>query len=115
VCYTREFKNPKTDTFKAIFYSGLLCIAVFTLVPIAFQSHLGLGHMVSPAVVDAAGVVTTPAVYDGMLEASIYSGMGVAKALSDMVGGGDYDGASFITSNYDINGRFFTHAVSSIS
>jgi amino acid transporter len=88
VCYTREFKNPKTDTFKAIFYSGLLCIAVFTLVPIAFQGHLGLGQMVTPAVVDAAGVVTTPAVYDGMLEPSIYSGMGVAAAFSKIIGGG---------------------------
>ena len=28
VCYTRELKNPKTDTFKAIFYSGLLCMRV---------------------------------------------------------------------------------------
>ena len=27
VCYTRELRNPKTDTFKAIFYSGLLCIS----------------------------------------------------------------------------------------
>jgi amino acid transporter len=89
VCYTREFKNPKSDTFKAIFYSGLLCIAVFILVPIAFQSHLGLGHMVTPAVVDAAGVVTSPAVYDGMLEASIYSGMGVAAAFSNIIGGED--------------------------
>ena len=88
VCYTREFKNPKTDTFKAIFYSGLLCIAVFTLVPIAFQGHLGLGHMVTPAVVDAAGAVTTPAVYDGMLEPSIYSGMGIASAFSKIIGGG---------------------------
>ncbi|MES2180535.1 MAG: APC family permease, partial [Pseudomonadota bacterium] len=88
VCYTREFKNPKTDTFKAIFYSGLLCIAVFTLVPIAFQGHLGLGHLITPAVVDAAGVVTTPAVYDGMLAPEIYSGMGVAAALAEMVGGG---------------------------
>lgn len=92
VCYTREFKNPKTDTFKAIFYSGLLCIAVFTLVPIAFQGHLGLGHMVTPAVVDAAGAVITPAVYDGMLEPSIYSGMGVAAAFSNIIGGGSFIG-----------------------
>ena len=88
VCYTREFKNPKTDTFKAIFYSGLLCIAVFTLVPIAFQAHLGLGQLVTPAVVDAAGKTVTPAVYSGMLAPEIYSGMGVASALSDMAGGG---------------------------
>jgi amino acid transporter len=44
--------------------------------------------MVSPAVVDAAGAVTTAAVYDGMLAPDIYSGMGVAAALSDMLGGG---------------------------
>jgi amino acid transporter len=36
--------------------------------------------------VDAAGVVTTPAVYDGMLEPSIYSGMGIAAAFSDILG-----------------------------
>lgn len=90
VCYTREFKNPKTDTFKAIFYSGLLCIAVFTLVPIAFQGHLGLGQLVAPAVVDAAGVTTSAPVYDGMLAPDIYSGMGVAAALSGMVGGGEF-------------------------
>ena len=92
VCYTREFKNPKTDTFKAIFYSGLLCVAVFTLVPIAFQGHLGLGHMVTPAVIDAAGVVTSPAVYDGMLAPSIYSGMGIAAAFSNIIGGGAFVG-----------------------
>lgn len=89
VCYTREFKNPKTDTFKAIFYSGLLCIAVYTLVPIAFQAHLGLGHLVTPAVTDAAGNVTTAAVYDGMLAPEIYSGMGVSGVLSSMLGGSE--------------------------
>ena len=92
VCYTREFKNPKTDTYKAIFYSGLLCVAVFTLVPISFQGHLGLGHMVTPAVIDAAGVVTSPAVYDGMLAPSIYSGMGIAAAFSNIIGGGAFVG-----------------------
>ncbi len=37
VCYTRELKNPKTDTFKAIFYSGLVCCLFFFLVPSPFQ------------------------------------------------------------------------------
>ncbi len=96
VCYTREFKNPKTDTFKAIFYSGLMCIAVFTLVPIAFQGHLGLGHLITPAVTNAAGVVTTPAVYSGMLAPDIYSGMGVATAMSNMLGGGKIVGAILV-------------------
>lgn len=88
VCYTREFKNPKTDTFKAIFYSGLLCIVIFTLVPLAFQGHMGLGELVTPAVLDESGTVVTPAVYSGMLSPDIYSGMGVANAMAQMIGGG---------------------------
>ncbi|UDQ87371.1 APC family permease [Xanthobacter autotrophicus] len=88
VCYTREFRDPKKDTFKAILYSGLLCIFVFTIVPISFQGVLGLGQLVTPAVVDASGTVTTPAVYDGILSADIYSGMGVASAMAGMLKGG---------------------------
>ena len=65
VCYTREFRNPARDTFKAIFASGLLCVFVFTAVPFAFQGALGL---------------------TGMLDPGIYSGMGVGKAMADMVG-----------------------------
>jgi amino acid transporter len=88
VCYTSELKNPKTDTFKAIFYSGLLCVVVFTLVPFAFQGFLGLGAVVHPAVLDAAGQVTTPPVYSGMLAPDIYSGMGVADVMGHMVHAG---------------------------
>lgn len=90
VCYTREFRDPKRDTFRAIFYSGLLCVVVFTLVPLAFQGNLGLGDLVTPAVVDARGNVTTPAVYSGMLAPDIYSGSGVAAAMSHMVRGGAF-------------------------
>jgi amino acid transporter len=67
VCYTSEFKDPKTDTFKAIFFSGLLCIGFFVIVPFTFQSELGL---------------------TGMLETPIVDGSGVAAALAHMVGGG---------------------------
>ena len=67
VCYTSEFRNPGTDTFKAIFYSGLLCLALFILVPFTFQGALGL---------------------TGMLDPSIASGSGVAAAMAHMVGGG---------------------------
>src|SRR6202166_432485 len=88
VCYTGEFKDPKTDTFKAIFYSGLLCVVVYTLVPFAFQGYLGLGELVHPAVVDAAGNVTTAAEYGGMLAPDIYSGMGVASVMAKMVHAG---------------------------
>ncbi len=67
VCYTSEFKNPETDTFKAIFYSGLLCLLLFILVPFTFQGVLGL---------------------NGMLAGPIVDGSGVASAMADMVGGG---------------------------
>ena len=92
VCYTGEFKNPKTDTFKAIFYSGLLCVVVYTLVPFAFQGFLGLGTLIQPAVIDAAGGITTPAVYGGMLAPDIYSGMGVAAVMAKMVHAGQIGG-----------------------
>ncbi|HWJ35552.1 MAG TPA: APC family permease [Steroidobacteraceae bacterium] len=92
VCYTSELKNPKTDTFKAIFYSGLLCVVVYTLVPFAFQGFLGLGALVTPAAVDATGAVT-PAVYSGMLAPDIYSGMGVAAVMAKMVHAGRLIGA----------------------
>jgi amino acid transporter len=67
VCYTREFKDPKNDTFKAILSAGLLCIVIFTLVPLAFQATLGL---------------------NGMLDPKIYDGSGVALALAKILGGG---------------------------
>jgi amino acid transporter len=67
VCYTRELKNPKTDTFRAIFYSGLLCCVFFFIIPFAFQGVLG---------------------QEGMLAAGIVDGTGVGEALGNMVGGG---------------------------
>jgi len=67
VCYTSEFRNPGSDTFKAIFYSGILCIGLFVLVPFTFQGVLGV---------------------TGMLAAPINDGSGVAAALAAMVGGG---------------------------
>lgn len=67
VCYTREFRDPAKDTARAIFASGLLCMAIFTLVPLVFQGSLGL---------------------QGMLDPGIYDGSGVANALAKILGGG---------------------------
>lgn len=67
ISYTSEFKQPGTDTFKAIFYSGLLCLVLYILVPFAFQGVLGL---------------------DGMLAGPIVDGSGVADGMASMVGGG---------------------------
>jgi amino acid transporter len=68
VCYTRELKNPATDTFKAIFFSGLLCMLFYFLVPFTFQGVLGL---------------------DGMLATPIVDGSGIGEAMGNMVGGGN--------------------------
>ena len=67
ICYTSEFRDPATDTYKAILYSGLLCIAVYILVPLSFQGALGLAGVMAPGIVD---------------------GSGVAQAMASMVGGG---------------------------
>ncbi|WP_245639209.1 APC family permease [Rubellimicrobium mesophilum] len=67
VCYTREFKNPAHDTFKAIFFSGLLCIVFFFLIPFSFQGVFGHAGMLAPGIVD---------------------GTGIAEALGSMVGAG---------------------------
>jgi len=56
VCYTREFKNPGRDTPRAIIASGLLCMAIFALVPLAFQASLGLEGMLDPRIYDGSGV-----------------------------------------------------------
>jgi amino acid transporter len=96
VCYTGEFKDPKTDTFKAIFYSGLLCLVVYTLVPFAFQGFLGLGDLVKPAVLDSHGAVIEAPVYTGMLAPDIYSGMGVAQVMARMVHIGGTVGGAFV-------------------
>ncbi len=56
VCYTSELKNPKTDTFKAIFFSGLLCAVFFFLIPYSFQGVLGHSGMLAPGIVDGTGI-----------------------------------------------------------
>lgn len=56
VCYTREFKNPARDTYLAILSSGILCILIFTIVPLAFQAHFGLEGLLDPTIADGSGV-----------------------------------------------------------
>lgn len=90
VCYTREFRDPARDTVKAILYSSLLCLFVFTVVPFTFQGVLGLGQLTTPAVLDAQGQVVQAAEYSGILNSSIYSGMGVADAMAHMINAGPF-------------------------
>lgn len=68
----------------------------FTLIPLAFQGHLGLGQMTEPETFNTAGQVIEAAEYDGMLAADIYSGIGVAKALASIVGGSSFIANLFV-------------------
>jgi amino acid transporter len=56
ICYTSEFKDPGRDTPRAIIYSGLLCIVVYIIVPLAFQGVLGTKGMLEPGIGDGSGV-----------------------------------------------------------
>jgi amino acid transporter len=67
VCYTREFRNPATDTVKAIVAAGLFAVAMYILIPFTFQGVLG---------------------HEGMLATPIVDGSGIAEALGGMVNGG---------------------------
>ncbi len=67
ICYTSEFQDPARDTSRAILFAGLLCIVVYTLVPLSFQGVLGV---------------------EGMLQDGIVDGSAVAGAMASMVGGG---------------------------
>ncbi|WP_339852269.1 APC family permease [Roseovarius nubinhibens] len=69
ICYTSEFKDPAYDTPRAILFAGLLCILVYTLVPLSFQGVLGV---------------------EGMLQDGIVDGSAVAGAMAGMVGGGSF-------------------------
>jgi len=56
VCYVAEMKDPARDTFKAIFFSGLLCIIFFFLLPFSFQGYFGAAGMLEPGIVDGTGI-----------------------------------------------------------
>jgi len=67
ICYTSEFRNPGTDTVKAIFSAGLICLVIYILVPLSFQGALGVDQLVTDPIV---------------------AGTGVGEAMAEMVGGG---------------------------
>ncbi|MBA2127199.1 amino acid permease [Hyphomicrobium methylovorum] len=68
VCYMSEMKEPRRDGARAIIWSGILCVALYSLVPFVFQGVLGTEYMLSPG---------------------IASGEGVGVALASMVGAGE--------------------------
>ncbi|MDH4442250.1 MAG: APC family permease [Rhizobium sp.] len=67
VCYTREFRDPGKDTYRAIMSAGILALLVFSIVPLAFQGVLGVEALLAPGII---------------------SGTEIGSAMATMVGGG---------------------------
>lgn len=87
VCYTREFEDPHRDILKAAVCIGLFCLFVFVMLPIAFQSHSGMGDLNKLSdveVVQSVGI----AGHANILSPEIYNGTGVPTVLTAMVAGG---------------------------
>ncbi|MBX3580292.1 MAG: APC family permease [Rhizobiaceae bacterium] len=77
ICFTSEFKNPQRDTVRAILYSGLLCLVLYTLVPFTFQGVLGLEGMLAGPIVDGSGV--------GHAMAAMVGGTGIITSIMIML------------------------------
>jgi amino acid transporter len=77
ICFTSEFKNPQRDTVRAILYSGLLCLVLYSLVPFTFQGVLGLEGMLATPIVDGSGV--------GHAMAAMVGGTGIITSIMIML------------------------------
>ncbi|MEP9372734.1 APC family permease [Mesorhizobium sp. KR1-2] len=77
ICFTSEFRNPGRDTVRAILYSGLLCLLLYTLVPFTFQGVLGINGMLADPIVDGSGV--------GQAMARMVGGSGFITAIMMML------------------------------
>jgi amino acid transporter len=56
VCYMSEFKEPGKDAPKALIWSGIICIALYALVPFVFQAALGTKYMMRDGIVSGEEV-----------------------------------------------------------
>jgi len=56
VCYMSEMTNPRGDGAKAIIWSGIVGVILYTLVPFVFQGVLGTEYMRSPGIESGEGV-----------------------------------------------------------
>jgi amino acid transporter len=83
VCYTREFKNPARDTPRALIASGILCIVIFTLLPLAFQASLGIEALMDPRIGDGSGVALALAkiLGGGAIVANVFIAMLILSLL----------------------------------
>lgn len=69
VCYMSEMRDPETGGPKAVIWTGIICLVVYTIVPFVFQGGLGT---------------------EGMLSPGIYTGEGVGAAFAGLIGAGPF-------------------------
>lgn len=56
VCYMSEMTDPETGGPKAVIWTGVICLAVYSIVPFVFQGGLGTEGMMSPGIESGEGV-----------------------------------------------------------
>jgi amino acid transporter len=78
ICYTSEFRDPQRDTVRAIIAAGVICVVVYTLVPLSFQGVLGVEGMLQPGIVDGSAVA-------GVMAGMVGGGSIIAKIMVVML------------------------------
>lgn len=78
ICYTSEFRDPKRDTVRAIIAAGIVCVVIYTLVPLSFQGVLGVEGMLQPGIVDGSAVA-------GVMAGMVGGGSIIAKIMVVML------------------------------
>src|SRR6185312_8701838 len=56
VCYMSEMRDPENGGPKAVIWTGVICLVVYSLVPFVFQGGLGTQGMMSPGIQSGEGV-----------------------------------------------------------
>ena len=69
VCYMSEMRDPESGGPRAVIWTGVICLVVYTIVPFVFQGGLGTEAMRAPG---------------------IESGEGVGAAFASLVGAGPF-------------------------
>ncbi len=78
ICYTSEFRDPQRDTVRAIIAAGVVCVVIYTLVPLSFQGVLGVEGMLQPGIVDGSAVA-------GVMAGMVGGGSIIAKIMVVML------------------------------
>src|SRR3546814_13690659 len=65
-----EMRDPERGGPRAVIWTAVICLAVYTIVPFVFQGGLGLEGMMSPGIQSGEGV---GAAFAGLIEAGPFA------------------------------------------